>query len=103
MGWRAAGLPGRDDFDRAQGFGFLAADADVFSGEVLKEIQAENNSGAIIPCHRPAVDRTRSYVGTLSTRYTPTKAKMTSGDQAASTGGNELMFPIDSNRPETTV
>jgi hypothetical protein len=45
----------------------------------------------------------KTYVGTFKIRYPPTSAKITSGDQAASTGGNWLMFPIASNKPETTV
>ncbi len=43
-----------------------------------------------------------AHVGTFRIRYPPTSAKITSGDQAASTGGNWLMLPMASNRPETT-
>jgi hypothetical protein len=50
------------------------------------------------PCFRSVV---KLYVGTFKIKYPPSKAKIKSGDQAASTAGNWLMFPMDSNNPAT--
>ena len=50
---------------------------------------------------RPASTQVRiTYVGTLRIRYPPARPNNTSGAQAASTGGNWLTFPIDSDRRE---
>src|SRR5271157_863555 len=44
----------------------------------------------------------RSYVGTLSSKYPPAKAKMKSGAQAASIAGSWLADPMASNTPAVT-
>ena len=41
------------------------------------------------------------HVGTFKIKYPPTNAKITSGAQAARSGGNWLMLPISSNNPDT--